>query len=259
MGEDVVLYKELLGLCGDISKYTEKTKTFPTQLSFNTLNEACFDNMYCSLKQVLTRQDLFPIIPELKEECGKCWKFYLSPRNNSIKILDIQLGKMFQNKLIEFFNKKGIDCRPGDGKKKIYPDNAVYVKDKIKAYLEIKYQSAPWIFAFKEHGRECYEGSPALDIKKLEQQFELFKSGEITAPIYYVYWLDFPCIKGIFFISIEDMHNFFINDAKVFNRKIREGDIENKKDGKIKIAAVNKIHPSLLSMKSFKELIGVLK
>ena len=253
--EDINLYKELLSICGDISKYTEKAKTFPTQLSFNELNKNCFIEIYKSLKKIIPRKDLFPKIKGLKEECSLCWKFYLSPRNKSIRILDIHLGKKFQQKLIEFLKLKGFDCREGDDKKKIYPDNVIYGKNGIRAYLEIKYQSAPWIFAFKEKGRECYEGSPALDIKKLEQQFKLKENGEIKAPIYYVYWLDFPCIKGVFYVTLEDMYSFYKKEATIFNRKSREGDFKIKNGQRKKISATSKIHPSIYIFKPFSELI----
>jgi len=124
--ESIKLYKELLSLCGDITKYTEKAKTFNSQLGFNQLNEICYKIIYLSDKEVIPRTDFFEPIPLLKTECAKCWKFYLSPRNKSVRILDIQLGKKFQNKLIEFFNRKGIDCRKGDELNKVYPDNVVF-------------------------------------------------------------------------------------------------------------------------------------
>jgi hypothetical protein len=259
--ESIKLYMELLELCGDIVNFVEKTKTYPSQLGFNSLNEECYGLIYESLKNVVPRKELLDKSQKLKEECPNCWKFYLAPRNRSIRILDIKLGQKFEHKLIEFFKLKEIDCRKGDEKNKIYPDNVVYKNGEKKAYLEIKYQSAPWIFAFREEGtsRECYEGSPALDIKKLEQQYKLRESGEVNVPIYYVYWLDFPCIKGIFFISVEDMYQYYKEDAKLFDRKEREGDFKTINGKKIKVSATSKIHPSLFKMGSFNKLMESLK
>ncbi|MBN1275768.1 hypothetical protein JXA12_05790 [Candidatus Woesearchaeota archaeon] len=257
--EDIALYQELLDLCGDITQYTENTQTFHSQMSWTPLNEKC-NHTILPLSEVVPRQSLFPKIPELEQECKECWKFYLSPRNKSIRVLDIQLGRKFEFKLIEFLKRKGIDCRKGDEEDKRFPDNVVYTDGKKSAYLEIKYQSAPWLWAYREEGsnRECYEGSPALDIKKLKQQYELIKSGAITIPSYYVYWLDFPCIKGVFFISIEDMYKFFEEEAILFDRKEREGDFKTINGVKKKVSATIKIHPSLFRMKSFSQLLEVL-
>lgn len=258
--DDILLYKELLSVCGDIVAFTQNSKTFHSQFRFAPLNEQCYDKIYGTLKKVIPRMNLFPIIPDLEVECKECWKFYLSPRNRSIRGLDIQLGKKFEHKLIEFLNKKHIDCRKGDIADKKFPDNVVYKDGSIKAYLEIKYQSAPWIYAYKDGGsnRECYEGSPALDVKKLKQQIELIESGVIKAPVFYVYWLDFPCIKGVFYVSAMAMNNYFKNDAFLFNRKEREGDFITKNGKKVKVAATLKIHPSLFMMGSFNDLINTL-
>jgi len=255
------LFHELLTLCDDIIDFTEKSKTFPGQFEFNKLNEKCYSKIYKGMKEVIPRKDLFTSIEDLDKQCSACWKFYLAPRNKSVKIFDLHLGKKFEKKILEFLKSKGVDCRTGDKENKMFPDNVVYQGDEKKAYLEIKYQSAPWIFAFREKdtNRECYEGSTALDIKKLKQQQELVDEGKITVPVYYVYWLDFPCVKGIFFISLEDMHNFYKNEAKIFDRKEREGDFKVVNGQKKKISATAKIHPSLFNMKSFEELLEVLK
>lgn len=257
----IELYEELMKISTDIDEFTKKAKTYPTQFSLNKLNKECYNKIYLEQSKAKPRQDLFSSIPLLKEECASCWKFYLSSRNKSIRILDLQLGKKFELKLIKFLKSKGINCQKGDDKNKMYPDNLVIKNEKPLAYLEVKYQSAPWIFAFKEENtkRECYEASPALDIKKLKQQIDLVDSGEINVPIYYVYWLDFPCIKGIFYISLNDMKKYFQNDAKQFDRKEREGDFIESKGVKKKVSATSKIHPSLFMMESFKKLLEVLR
>ena len=262
MTQDIELFRELLENNSSIKEFTKKSPTYPTQFEFNELNEECYDYIYGELKDVVPRQDLFAPIPKLAEECKRCWSFYLAPRNRSVRILDIKLGQKFQESLREFLIGKGIDCRRGDNQDKRYPDLVVYENGNIKAYLEVKYQSAPWLFAFKEEGsnKECYESSPALDTKKLTQQFELVESGEISVPVYYVYWLDFPCIKGVFFMDVYDMKNFFASEAVVFDRKERDGDFVKGRDGKKrKVSATKKIHPSIFQMKTFSELLKVLE
>ena len=258
--QDHTLYLELLAICGDILEFMKNAKTFPSQLRFEVLNENCYDLMYLDLKQVIPKQQLYPKVPALEATCKQCWKFFLTPRNGSDKILDLQLGKKFEHKLIEFLGLKHIDCRKGDNQNKMYPDNVVFKNEKIVAYLEVKYQAAPWLWAYREEGtqRECYEGSPALDEKKLKQQYELIETGEITVPVYYVYWLDFPCLKGVFFVSAEDIHTYYTTEAKLFDRKERSGDFKTTGGQTRKVGATSKIHPSTMMMRPFSELMKEL-
>jgi Holliday junction resolvase len=210
-------------------------------------------------KKVIRRQEYFPKIKNLESTCKACWKFYLNPRNSSIKGLDIQLGKRFENKMLEFLNTLGINCQRGDKNKKIFPDNIVLNSNgKIIACLEIKYQSAPWLFAFKDGTgtKECYESSPALDIKKLEQQWKLMEDGIIKVPVYYVYWLDIPCVKGVFFVDIKDVYKDYKNNPEIFERKARAGDYS--KEHEIVKSGLRKIHISIYRMHQFSELIDLL-
>ena len=260
MDNEIDLYKKLLSYSEEVKDFTKNSLKYHSQLEFSDLNKACYDVIYSSLKAPIKRQDLFPKIPALKKECGECWKFYLNPRNKSIIILDIKLGEKFQEALRVFLKGYEIDCRKGDISDKRYPDNAVYNEESIKAYLEVKYQSAPWIYAYKSNGnlKECYESSPALDVKKLNQQYELKKTGQINVPIYYVYWLDFPCIKGLFYISIDEAYALYKKKAEVFDRKEREGDYLEKNNMKVKKASTEKIHISIYEMKPFSVLLGDL-
>ena len=126
------LFKELLSDCEDIIEYTSNSKTFSGEFSnqfmFSELNERCLDVIY-KQKKVIPRQDFFPSINNLEKTCKECWRFYLNPRNKSIKGLDIQLAKKFEIKLLDFLKKKGINCKRGDVGKKIYPDNMVLDND----------------------------------------------------------------------------------------------------------------------------------
>lgn len=263
----IKLFKEITSSIKDIIEYTANSKTFSgkfsNQFSFSELNEECYNCMYLKKdKNVVPRKFFLQSIKNLEATCSECWKFYLPKRNESEKGLDIQLGKKFEEKFCDFLNNNDIKCEGGDTKNKIFPDKLIKDKDgKIIAYLEVKYQSAPWIFAYQEPGtnRECYEGSPAMDIKKLKNQWNLFENGEITAPIYYVFWLDFPCIKGIFSIDIKDLYRYYQNEAKIFTRKDREGDFKKTKDGIKRVGHTYKIHPSIFTMGSFSELLKVLR
>jgi hypothetical protein len=261
--DSVTLYSKLLESCGDIKDYTKNVDTFTSEFSsqfeFQQLNNDCFKEMYIKKQsKPIKRQDFFPKIKNLESTCKSCWGFYLDKRNESIKGLDIQFGKKFQIKILEFLNQLGFKCKKADDKK-IYPDNVVLDPNgKIVAYLEIKYQSAPWLMAFRDKAgtKECYESSPALDIKKLEQQWQLVKTGEIKQPIYYVYWLDFPCVKGIYFVSINEIYKEYESKSDVFERKAREGDVSN--NGEVVKSGLRKVHISIYKMHQFSELIDIL-
>lgn len=263
--DSIELYNKLLASCEDIKDFTKNAKTFSSefssQLEFSTLNLKCFEQMYLDKKNPpIRRQWYFQKVKNLEATCRTCWGFYINPRNNSIKGLDIQFGKKFQVKILSFLNDMGINCKKGDSSKKIFPDNIVFdSNNKILAYLEIKYQSAPWLMAYKDKtgGKECYESSPALDTKKLEQQWKLIEDGLIKEPIYYVYWFDIPCVKGIFFIDIKDVYMEYRSNPDIFKRKVREGDYSDANE--VVQSGLNKIHISIYRMKQFSELIDILK
>ena len=258
------LYLELLKHIGEIKEFTKNVQTHPTQFSFTNINHTCYEEMYLKKQtEIISKNEFYNPITDLKAECSRCWAFYLRQRNNSIRILDIQLGKKFQGVLTKYLNTKlsnGSMCVDADTENKKYPDLKIVKNGKNLAYLELKYQSAPFVFAFKQEGkkRECYEGSAALDLKKLKQQWELRESGQLKEPIYYVFWLDFPCVKGVFFMTLEEMWEYYNADAAVFKRKERTGDFTTTATGKKLTAEINKIHPSIYQMHSFEELAGIL-
>ena len=105
--ESIELYIGLLKYSHDIIDYTKNVKTFvskfSSQFTFLETNDECFNKMYLKdNKDVIPRKDYFPLINNLEPTCKDCWRYYLSPRNKSIKGLDIQLGKKFQIKIIEY-------------------------------------------------------------------------------------------------------------------------------------------------------------
>ncbi|WP_129582695.1 hypothetical protein [Methanolobus psychrotolerans] len=206
--------------------------------------------MYKINDQVVPRHSFFENIPQLEDECKKCWKYFLNPRNKSVKSLDVQMGKNFEEKLGLFFEKKNFIFKKGDNKNKKYPDNAICsLNGDILAYYEVKYHQAPFVKAYNFNpGRECYEGSVTLDYAKVKKQLEIIKN-EIDVPVYYVHWIDFPCIKGIFYQSAADTE-LFLNKGIEYDRKEREGDFRNNK----KVGYTKKFYPSLYSMKTFEDL-----
>jgi hypothetical protein len=258
MSKNVELYREFVSDVEEILEFTRNSKIFPTQFKFTPLNEECYAKIYLNPnKSVISRQAYISLIPSLGQTCKECWKFYLSPRNKSVKGLDIQLGKRFEHKIITFLNLKGITCQKS-GEKGEYPDTKILDSDgNVVAFVEIKYQSAPWIYAYKEEGtnRECYEGSPAIDTKKLKQQHALLLEGKINVPVFYLFWLDFPCIKGLFFIDIRELYNYYQNGAKLFERKLREGDFLKNKIKTDKKGHTEKIHPSIFCLKPIHDFL----
>ena len=125
----------------------------------------------------------------------------MNPRNKSNKKMDVILGQQFEYLLIDFFkDKKGIISEKADKSYKNYPDNLVRdSSNQIVCYYEVKFLTAPFLLTYKVRpGRECYEGSTTLDIaKKIKAQREIVEM--LDEPTYYVYWLDYPCLKGIFY------------------------------------------------------------
>lgn len=262
--DSTLLYEKLLESSKE--RLIEFTKNFPRQegqFTFVEFNEIAFEKMYKNLKGVVPRQQLFSQVPGLKEVCGGCWAFYLNPRNESVKSLDIKFGKQFENLLKDFFVSIDLQCIRSDdlGLEKNYPDLIVLGKGgKPMAFLEVKYLTAPFIKVFeKVPGRECYEGSTTLDVgKKLEVQRKIVEE-EIDVPVYYVYWIDYPCIKGVFFMPAEEVFSY-ADEAKLeWTRKQREGDFINAGGERVKVGHTKKVYLPLLKMGDFEELVRKLR
>jgi len=252
--DDFELYSKALEKTGKLKEYLSKAKLFETQLTLSTFNKECNEKLIYKNSAVKPRQTFFDTIEGLEGTCKKCWSFYLSPRNKSIKGLDVQLGKQFELVIIDFLNSVGIHAEKTKNRGE-YPDISVFdVSGKLIAFIELKYQSSPWLFAFKEEGtkRECYEGSPAVDIKKINQQTELVLNGKIDVPIIYLFWLDFPCVKGLFHMELKELKSLLDSGSKVFERKLREGDVSEKG----KKGQTSKIHPSISAMQPISSLIA---
>lgn len=246
------LYKELLGMCSeDISSYLDNVLKYDTILTLNDFNIRCYNTMYKNCKEICPRQSFFKDIPELEEECKKCWKFFLNPRNKSIKGLDIRMGQKFEEALGVFLESKGFIFEKGDNKNKKYPDNAILSeKRKLLALYEVKYHQAPFVKTFQyRKGRECYEGSLTLDYEKIQKQIELINK-EVKIPVFYIHWVDFPCIKGLF-CQTSDETSIIMKKGIEFDRKEREGDYSKGR----KVGYTVKFYPSILEMMEFSEFL----
>jgi len=147
-----------------------------------------------------------------------------------------------------------------DQKNKKLPDIMVLDRTRnIKAYIELKYHNAPFMLSWRLINREPYEGSITMDTNKLKNQ--LIEIGaELERPVFFVHWVDFPDLKGIFFNTNEQIKDYLQTNAVEFNRKEREGDFKDKKYKTVaKVGYTEKFYPPLHEMGNFEELIQYLK
>ncbi len=265
--ESLDLYKKLLThIKGEIPG-----KKFENQVKFEDFNKVFFEEVYLKKKRkpgekqiAESRDSLIKRIKGLKELCKKCEDFFLGQKREYNKEEDIELAGIFENALMSFLNSQGIKTIRGDDYKTIkghhkgYPDLLILnSKEEEYCYLEVKYNAAPFIkiSEFVE-GRECYESPLTLNTIKLERQGKLTES-EIKIPVYYVYWVDLPCLKGIFYTDIKNIIAYYQGFGKIYqhDRKVGNGDFS---DGK-KIGQTKMIYPPVLEMEEFSVLLKTIK
>jgi len=257
------LYLELLAYSRSrLFEFLRDSSLYPTQLNFDQkFNTNCVSLMYEEQRpkdSFSPRQDFWPKIEGLKDACASCWSFYLNPRNSSVKSLDIRLGKNFESEFMGFLASKGFLSVRGDVKRKNFPDIAILRQDQQPAcYLELKYLTAPYvkIYLFVK-GRECYEGSTTLDTgEKIDAQRKIVEA-EISVPVFYTYWIDYPCIKGVFFMESHDVYEHIDSvQGTEWVRKQRTGDFIETEQGMIRVGHLNKVYLPLLRMGNFEELL----
>lgn len=258
-GGTCMLYKELLESSRPhLLEFFKNAKLFDNQFCWNDYNQQCYDYFYVnnSYDELSTVKGAKETIPDMKEMCKKCGKYFIPQRNKSIPKYDLMAGQQFENELMIFLQEK-LDTKVenGDSKNKSYPDLKVLKKDgTVAAYLEVKYHAAPFVLAKGITGRECYEGSVTLDYKKIKKQLELIDT-QISAPVYYIHWIDYPCLKGIFYETADAVKSHMEQQHAEFERKKREGD--DQKAAKSQYFA--KIYSYLLTLRSFEEMMDELK
>ena len=85
------------------------------------------------------------------------------------------------------------------------------------------------------------------------KQIEIVES-ELDRPVFYLHWIDYPCLKGLFFETSDQVKNELFILGEEFNREEREGDFNE--SGKKK-GYTEKFYAKLLEMGSFEELIDI--
>lgn len=253
-------YEELLKFGSErIFEFLKNAKLHDSQFKYSKFNGECYQKMYVENSQdrIKTVKELKEEITELKDTCKGCGTYFMNPRNKSIKGLDVQFGKLLEDIIIDFLKTKyKLNVTHGDNSNKKYPDCMLLSGDKgILAYFEVKYHGAPFISAIQKIGRYCYEGSATFDLNKIVKQIEIIES-DLDRPVFYLHWIDYPCLKGVFFETSAQVKNELFVLGEEFNRKEREGDYN--KTGKKK-GYTKKFYAKLLEMGTFEELIDIFQ
>ncbi len=250
-----MLYEELLE--SSKARFNEFFKNVPiyeNQFTWSKFNEQCYNSMYLNntYDNIATVKDLKIQIPELKDTCKKCGSFFIPARNKSLPKYDVIMGKQHEEALMEFLaTKLNVKVERGDLQNRSYPDSLIHKKDgSVAAYFEVKFHGAPFVSAIQMIGRYCYEGSATLDYKKIEKQLTIIED-EIKVPVYYVHWLEYPCLKGVFYENATQVQQYISTQRVEFERKKREGDELKSKNARY----YTKMYSPLLKMGSFEELV----
>ena len=254
-----MLYEELLAFSQSrLLSFFENSTLFEGQFDFTEFNQICYEKMYenNSYDNLLTVKQFKEEYPELKDLCKKCAAFYIPARNKSIPKYDVILGKQHEEILMEFLSGiLDVDIARGDLQNRKYPDCKLIDKSgNAIAYFEVKFHGAPFVYALNKTGRYCYEGSATLDYKKIEKQLEIIHS-EIDCPVFYLHWIDYPCLKGVFFETAQQVEEYITEQHEDFEREAREGDLEKGSESRY----TKKMYSPLLKMGSFEEFVEVLK
>lgn len=251
-----MLYKDLLEFSKErFTEFFKNVPIFENQFTWSPYNEQCYRLMYeeNTYDKFATVKDLKEKIPELQELCKKCAAFFIPARNKSMPKYDVILGMQHEEVLMDFLAQR-LDTvvERGDLQNRSYPDCRILKADgSIAAYFEVKFHGAPFISALQCTGRYCYEGSATLDYKKIEKQLEIIEK-EINVPVYYIHWIEYPCLKGIFCEKSESVKEYIKEQHFEFERKQREGD-EQKTS---KATYLKKMYSPLLNMMSFEDMIS---
>ncbi len=255
-----MLYEELLASCKNrFDKFFENVPIFENQFTWSGLNAKCYEIMYTNntYESIAKVKNIKESVPELNDICKKCGKFYIPARNKSIPKYDVILGEQYEEALMEFLSAKlGAKTERADLQNRSLPDCKILRPDgSAAAYFEVKFHGAPFVMSLKFTGRYCYEGSATLDYKKIEKQLELIDNNELDAPVFYVHWIEYPCLKGIFYETSEQVKEFLLSGQEEFSRDIREGDNYKSK----KAIYLKKKYSPLLNMGDFESFLNELK
>lgn len=253
-----MLYEELLEYSKErLEDFFQNVEIFENQFKWSDFNARCYRYMYQdnAYENILTVKELKENIPELKDICKKCGNFFMPQRNKSIPKYDVILGEQYEELLMGYLSEKlNAKIARGDLQNRSYPDCAVYdSNDNIAAYFEVKFHGAPFISALQLTGRYCYEGSATLDYKKIEKQLDIIDN-QIDVPVYYVHWIEYPCLKGVFYETSEQVKAYIAQQHVEFERRKREGDEQKAKKSRYYL----KMYSPLLEMGTIEGFIEEL-
>ena len=260
LGGNYMLYQELLTSCkSDMYEFFKNVPIFENQFTWSDFNKKCYETMYINntYETLAEVKNIKKDIPELKEMCKKCADFYIKPRNKSIPKYDIVLGKQLEDALMDFLTAKlGAKTERADLENRSLPDCKILKKDgSVAAYFEVKFHGAPFVNALNNTGRYCYEGSATLDYKKIQKQLDLIDEQEYDAPVFYVHWIEYPCLKGVFYETSDQVKELLSYGYEDFIRRFRDGDKYKSKNS----VYTEKKYSPLLYMKDFESFLCELK
>ena len=216
---------------GQCPHFLQPKKLHPNQLEINADTEFIYGKLYVSNSSISNYKYPSPqqLIPEHAELCKSCNSFFFSQKRSFDKQEDFAKAAFYEECLRDFFNQEVVmklfvamsQLRMFPMHTKVSQTSCLSTVISQILYAEIKYNCSPFlVINSRIQGRRCYE-SPTLNTKKISRQHELVKSGEISVPVFYIYWIDFPCLKGVFAMSIEDVYAQFISQgvSGQYNRK----------------------------------------
>lgn len=263
------LYKEFIDFSkGTLDEFFENVPLFDNQFQYDETSEMYYQKLFLEQRdadEIKTVAELKEEIPGYAELYRKAGSYYMNPRNKSVKGLDVQMGIVLEDLVMDFLHKKfKLRTENADFSNKSYPDCMVLGSDGgILAYFEVKYHGAPFITSKSKIGREPYEGSATLDLKKVKKQIDLIES-DLDRPTFYLHWIDYHDLKGIFFESSQQVKEYIYENENggygEFTRNERSGDFMKDDDYEIikKIGYTEKIYSPLFEMGTFEEFINVL-
>lgn len=254
-----MLYEELLDSCRErFAAFFHNVSLFENHFQWHAYNAECYEWMYSSNEKTAVRtvKELKAAIPELAPLCKKCGTFFIPARNKSIPKYDVIMGNQLEEALMEFLSEKlrAKTCR-ADLENRSLPDCKILKPNgDVAAYFEVKFHGAPFVLALTKTGRYCYEGSATLDYKKIEKQLSLIDAG-LDAPVFYVHWIEYPCLKGVFYETSDQVKQFIRERHETFDRERRAGD-DQKSTGAVYL---KKMYSPLLEMGDFDSFLTELE
>ena len=77
----------------------------------------------------------------------------------------------------------------------------------------------------------------------------------MDAPVFYVHWIEYPCLKGVFYETSNQVQEYIKTKREEFSRELREGDNEKAP----KSIYLKKMYSPLLNMGDFDSFVKTLE